>query len=348
MLYLNIQIIITALRFILNRYKTHRILVFYVLIIFLFLFSALRYEVGCDWSGYQNQWIIAGNSDNLLTFLTTEWLWWGLISLLQYLNFSYISINVASSIIFFMGTYILARHQYDPLGFLILLFPILIINMPMSGIRQGAAIGVICIAFVSFTQSKLRSYIFWVIVASGLHISAIAFLSLAPFVKKTSKIYRVFSVSVLVAILTLALLMASTIDIVSQRYLSSGSSDAKGAIFRTGLLALSGAYFLIFLKKRWNSCYPSELPLITIGCIGMIGLFFLAVFSSVIGDRMSYYFIPLQSIIFARIPMLHLRNQRELHFLFPYTLILVTFLVWTQTSPHFMACYVPYQTWLVR
>ena len=59
-----------------------------------------------------------------------------------------------SSAIFFLGVHVLARRQPDPLGFLVLLFPILIINMPMSGIRQGAAIGLLCIAFVAFIDRR--------------------------------------------------------------------------------------------------------------------------------------------------------------------------------------------------
>lgn len=346
MLYLSIQSLFTVLRFSLNRYRAHRIVLFYVLIIFLFFFSALRYEVGCDWYGYQYQWRFVGTGNDFPNTLT-ELLWWRLLSLLQYFNFSYISLNVTSSMIFFAGAYILARRQYDPLGFLILLFPILIINMPMSGIRQGAAIGIICIAFVSFTRSKQISYIFWVIIACGLHVSAIVFLLLAPLVRKASKIYKLILTSIIIVLLTVALIMTPTIDVVSLRYINSGNADAKGAIFRTGLLALSGMYFLIFLKKKWKLYYPDEVKLLTFGCVGMFVLFLVSIFFTVIGDRMSYYLIPLQAIIFARIPWLHLRHHRELHFLFPYTIMLITFVVWTQTSYHFTACYVPYKNWLL-
>lgn len=74
----------------------------------------------------------------------------------------------------------LARRQPDPLGFLVLLFPILIINMPMSGIKQGAAIGLICIAFAAFIDKKLFWFTAWTLLASTIHNSAIVFLLLIP------------------------------------------------------------------------------------------------------------------------------------------------------------------------
>ena len=89
-------------------------------------------------------------------------------------------INVIAGSIFFIGVHSLARRQPDPLAFLVLLFPILIINMPMSGIRQGAAIGLICIAFSAFIDRRPVRFGFWVIIAAGFHSSAIVFLLMLP------------------------------------------------------------------------------------------------------------------------------------------------------------------------
>ena len=78
---------------------------------------------------------------------------------------------------FFWGIHVFAKRQPDPLSFLILTFPILIINMPMSGIRQGAVIGLICIALVHFSDCRPLKFIMWVLIASGFHLSAIVFTS---------------------------------------------------------------------------------------------------------------------------------------------------------------------------
>lgn len=74
---------------------------------------------------------------------------------------------------FFVGARMLERWQPNSLGFLILLFPILIINLPMSGIRQADAIGLMRIAFATFSDRKLLHFAAWDLLASASHSSAI-------------------------------------------------------------------------------------------------------------------------------------------------------------------------------
>lgn len=113
----------------------------YLLVLFsLFVFSAFRYRVGCDWSGYYLQLAAAANFDWSTLTRIQEPIWSAILGWTNSSDLPYPIVNVISSAIFFIGVHVFARRQPDPLGFLVLLFPILIINMPMSGIRQGAAI----------------------------------------------------------------------------------------------------------------------------------------------------------------------------------------------------------------
>lgn len=311
----------------------------------LFLFSAFRFEVGCDWSGYYYQWINQKWSDPNSVLDKREPLWWALIAGLQGLGLSYPSLNVASSAIFFLGVHVLARRQPDPLGFLILLFPILIVNMPMSGIRQGAAIGVMCIAFVAFNDRKLIWFVALTVLGSSLHSSAMVFLLLAPMV------WGGFTKTNLVASAILAIpgafLLLSTEDaeLASSRYINTGI-DSAGAIFRVGLLAVSGLTFFLFFSNRWKRWFPDDYKLAGIGSILMMAMLVLVPASSVIGDRFGYYLIPIQAMIFARIPFLPLGRQTPYFSATPYLALAGVFAVWSLNSYHFQLCYVPYQTWL--
>ncbi|NBB99157.1 MAG: EpsG family protein, partial [Alphaproteobacteria bacterium] len=74
--------------------------------------------------------------------------------------------------------------------------------------------------------------------------------------------------------------------------------------------------------------------------------FLLIPVSTVIGDRFGYYLIPIQAMIFARIPFLQFRTNAALHAALPYLGLLLVFTVWTQLSWHFQQCYIPYQTWI--
>jgi hypothetical protein len=147
-----------------------------------FVFSAFRYEVGCDWTGYLNQYDVFGSLTFAEAVATREPLWTVLIGLQVKLGVPYPWLNVISSFMFFYGIHQLAKRQPDALGFLVLLFPVLILNMPMSGIRQGAAVGIMCLAYLAFMDRRLVRFVGLVLLAAGFHSSAIVFLLLAPMV----------------------------------------------------------------------------------------------------------------------------------------------------------------------
>ena len=311
----------------------------------LFLFSAYRFEVGCDWTGYLNQYYVYGSIPFVALAEQLEPLWVSLFTLQTWLGLDYPWINVFSSLIFFAGAHVMARRQPNPLAYLVLLFPVLIINMPMSGIRQGAAIGVMSIAFTAFADRELVRFVILTFVAAAFHSSALVFLLLAPLV--TGKYSRGRLLFAAILALPGALLIADSeaVGTASYRYIDTGL-DAAGALFRIGVLGLSALYFLWFLRRKWRRLFPADFKLAMIGSLMMLGIFALLPVSSVIADRLAYYLIPVQALIFARIPYFHWRSARTLHVVFPYALLLLMFTVWTYLSHHFQRCYVPYKTWL--
>ena len=311
----------------------------------LFLFSAFRFEVGCDWGGYWGQFQAQKVADFRKAFDRLEPLWWAVIEIIQRLGLSYPWLNVVSSAIFFAGVHVLARRQPDPLGFLVLLFPILIINMPMSGIRQGVAIGLLCIAFSAMMDRKLAQFIGWTVLASMLHASAIIFLLLVPLVGGSFSWKRLMLAGFLALPGSIVLLQTAAVDQAATRYIGTGV-DAAGAAFRVGLLLVTGFAYFIFLRKAWRRAFPEDYTIVSVGALIMAGMIVLVPISTVIGDRLGYYLIPIQTMIFARIPYLPLRRDRALLSVAPYAGIGLTFVVWTALSWHFQQCYVPYQTWL--
>ena len=180
MLYFGLTNVLFLVRYALVSAQGMRRQFYYVVLLALFLFSAFRYQVGCDWAGYYYQYLAAGNIDWSFISGSRDPLWWAILGWIRDAGLSYPVANVVSSAVFFFGVHVLARRQPDPLGFLVLLLPILIINMPMSGIRQGAAIGLICVAFAAFIDRRPIWLAVWVILAAGFHASALVFLLLLP------------------------------------------------------------------------------------------------------------------------------------------------------------------------
>ncbi|MFU8865537.1 MAG: EpsG family protein [Rhodobacterales bacterium] len=319
--------------------------VYWMVLLFLFVFSGFRWAVGCDWSGYWNQFHLAGGMEGVSVFETRDGLWWWILTRLQDWGLAYPWTNVVSSAVFFTGVHLLARRQIDALAFLILLFPVLIINMPMSGIRQGAAIGVMCVAYVAFIDHRPFRFVAFTFLASLFHSSALVFLLLAPIAQGNYKFQRLVLASLLAVPGMVLLLGSEGAEHASSRYLNSGV-DAFGGIFRAILLGLTGAYFLIFLRRGWRQAFPNDYGLAHIGALMMLAMPALVLVSSVIGDRLGYYLIPIQAIIFARLPWLPIPSSRQLHVMMPYVALLVFFAVWALLSRHFQQCYLPYSSWI--
>lgn len=345
MLYLGLTNLLFLLRYPLARNAGLRKQIYFLVLATLFVFSAFRYQVGCDWSGYYYQYLGAADFDWSSITEIREPIWWAILGWIQYMGLPYPVVNIASSAVFFVGVHVLARRQPDPLGFLVLLFPILIINLPMSGIRQGAAIGLLCIAFVAFIDRRPLWFAFWVVLATGFHSSALIFMLLLPVATGRYTRNRLILAAILALPGAFFLASTETAEVASSRYIDTGI-DAAGAVFRVGILGLSSLYFFLFVRRKWLHAWPGDYSLASIGAIGMALAFLLVPISTVIGDRFGYYLIPIQTMIFARLPHLPFRKNAGLHSALPYLGLLLVFAVWSQFSEHFQQCYIPYQTWI--
>ena len=315
---------------------------YWALILFLYLFVAFRFEVGCDWGGYLRNYYFPVATTYGETLLTLEPGHWALILLLQEFGARYQALNAITAGFFFVGLHALARRQPDPLAFLVLCFPILIINMPMSGIRQAAAIGFLCFSFGALIDKKPLNFVVWTLLGSLFHASCIVFLVLTPFV--WGKFNRINVIVAIILALPGLYVLSQTgaATLAEQRYIDSELSAA-GAVYRLGLLSISGLFFLLILAPAWRDKFPTDYKLATIGSWMMIAFFGLFFISTVIGDRFGYYLIPIQAMIFARIPSLSLGANRIFYSILPYVALSLVFLIWIRFSWHFNECYVPYQ-----
>ncbi len=103
--------------------------------------------------------------------------------------------------------------------------------------------------------------------------------------------------------------------------------------------------FFIVARKPWEQAYR-DYSLVLVSSFAMIAVAPLLLLSTVIADRFGYYLVPIQCVIFARLPYLALGRYRPLYSVLPYFGLLALFTYWTLNSYHFNQCYVPYQSWL--
>ena len=138
------------------------------------------------------------------------------------------------------------KRQPDPLGVLILAFPILIVELAMSGIRQAMALGCMCFAYNAFVDRRLLRYVLFVTMATTFHSSALFFLTLVPVARGEFSRRRIALGGLLALPGAYYLLTSATMEMYTRRYVGAGA-EAAGAPFRAGLVALSGIVFLWFL-----------------------------------------------------------------------------------------------------
>lgn len=313
---------------------------YWTLLIALFIFSGFRFEVGCDWSGYFYHYLTP--IDNISgALLRREAGHWSIIYALQEFGLPYQFLNVVTSGLFFLGLHAFAKRQPNPLSFLVLAFPILIINMPMTALRQGAAIGLMCLAFCAFIDKRLIYYVFWILIGSAFHSSILAFLVFTPFILGQLSVKNATIATILAIPGALGLMQSEAAEVAQQRYLLR-EIDSYGAAFRLGILSISGLLFIWQLAPAWRRDFPDDYKLAAFGAWLMVAFFSLFFVSTVIGDRFGYYLIPVQLMIFARIPYLTTLRNKQLWSVAPYAGLTLVFVVWTQLSWHFNQCYIPY------
>lgn len=337
-----IYVIIFALLVCLSLTNAQR--AYWPVLIFLFLFVAFRFEVGCDWLGYLNQYRVFGVKTLEDSLTEAEPIWKSAFVGQNFLGIAYPWINVFAATIFFAGIHSIARRLANPLSYLALLFPVLILNMPMGAISQGAAIGIMCFAFLAFVDRQTIRYVVFVFIAAGFHSSAAIFLLLAPLVSGQITRQRL----VLAALLALpgiaVLLTGEAASVANQRYVET-DRDAAGAVFRVLQVTLVGLVYFLFLKRRWPKDGQFD-KLVYVGALIMLAIPALLPISTIIGDRVAYYLLPIQAIILARLPYLDFGKSRRLIIAMPYFALFVTLAVWTTISTHFEQCFLPYQSWM--
>lgn len=348
MFYLSLTLFLYLFHFFCRWNNNLLIKIYYLVLSLLFLFTVFRYQVGCDWYGYYKLFLRYENSEWLPAAIRFEPFSHLIFNFTYHSGLSYPYVYIPFGLIFFTGIHILAKRQPDPLGFLLLLLPILIINIGMSAVRQAAAIGIICIALTAFIDRKPKLFLFWTVISLGFHSSAIIFLLLMPFSGGRINNFRI-SISLLIFLivpLAFYIFYSENFIRVNEEYIQS-NREAFGAIFRVGILFLTAVYFFLFIKNKWKKNFPQDYNLVLLGSVSMILILSFVPISSIISDRFGYYLIPIQAIIFARSYHLPFKSNRIFHGVLPYVGLFLVLLIWIFTSDHFQKCYFPYKSWIL-
>ena len=318
---------------------------FYLLVFFyLLLFNGLRYEVGGDWGNYLRYFYsylpYVSFTDVLFH---NDPLYWILAYFMYLIGWNMVGVNFFVAIIFFIGLYLILKKQPYPWLGLAVAFPYFIAVVSMGYVRQAAAIGFIMIGIYYLENKKFWKYVIFVLLATGFHKTAIIMLGIGLFIGDKGKFIK--SIAILLIMIGLGLAMKQQAESLYKSYVEAGIQSSGG--FIRILMNAVAAILLFIFKEKWQKLF-NDLDFWKILAYGSLLMIPLVFISSTAVDRIGLYFIPLQVVVFSRLPVLLEgkinRSLIKMVILFYYLLVLI---VWFNYATNSYA-WLPYQNVLFK
>ena len=313
-------------------------------ILFLILFVGTRQDVGCDFNGYLYRFQSYAYITLAQALREPEFLFSLLNFTVLNLGLDYMWLNVAAATIVFAGFTAFAVRFERPIHFLALAFPILIVQLSMSGIRQAIALSFLMLALNAFRDgNRILTFVF-ILIGSQFHTSCIIFLPLVFLIGRNPSIWTLAAATT-VAIPLLVYFGGERFEAYQQRY-SEGEVESLGAMFRGALLVVTAAIFQIYID-RYKSAYPRDFPLMQFFSIASFALIPVLFLSSIAAHRIGFYIMPFHIIMLLRAPGILQPNRRDTTLeMMPFVAYGLYLTVWLWTSRHAQICYIPYQSYL--
>jgi hypothetical protein len=318
---------------------------FFLFGVTLVILIGFRHEVGGDWDRYLDSayGIVKGSSFPDYTYLMRgdygyRALHWFSV---HYLNGIY-STNFIGASFFIVGLVRFCRIMPMPWLAIAMSVPFLIVVVAMGYTRQSIALGFLMWALVDLLNGKSNYYYLWVILGSFFHLTVLVMLPIATlFHKKTINLF-ILSVFLLVIMYWL---FWGQISHMFYYYITIEFHHSDGAVARLFMTFISAVLFFLYRREFKEVFYDERLWFV----FSIISIFLLplAFYYSTFIDRIAIYFIPLQLVVFSRIPILiESKINRTIFVFFVIALYLSSLFIWLFFG-NFSNHWLPYQNILL-
>jgi len=266
------------------------------------LFIGLRDEVGADWDNY---WNMFEHQAYYMTYSEAlhhgDPLYWLLQVWVSRMGWDVHMVNLIGASIFMYGVVRFLRQLPNPWLGMVVVMAYTGIAVAMGYVRQGIALGVIFWAIATLNEGKFLKFIFLIAVATAFHKSAVVIAGIGMFQQGRGKYIKSFAALLIIIGIYFAFVSGREQHYIHQ-YIES-NIHSSGAYIRI-LMNFIPALFFFYFRKDWKKIYPTSYQLwymISFGAISALGTVF--IFSTAT-DRISLYFIPLQVVVWSRMPIL--------------------------------------------
>lgn len=268
--------------------------------LFFTLVIGLRHQVGGDWWNYLRQF-----DDN--TYYTYDKIlsrgdpgYYLLNKLMYEIDYDIYGVNFVCGLIFVVGLMIFTRNQERPWLALTVSVPYIITIVGMGYTRQAVALGFIMWGIVELLNKRFIRFLILSFLAVTFHKTAVIMIGIGIFQKGKGKLIRIISVFLIAIGLWNAFLVSDQEHLVNA-YINS-DIKSQGALIRV-LMNIFPSVILLFYYKKWKALY-NDYNFWFIFAVASIASIFFVSFASTAIDRLALYLLPIQIVVFNRLPTL--------------------------------------------
>ncbi len=309
------------------------------------LFTVLigfRFEVGGDWFNYVAHYddVIGSTlkyamrggdpAHKFLNWLMARW------------DMGVYGTNVVYGAIFTWGLMRFSRRQLYPWLAIVVAVPYLVTVVAMGYSRQAVAIGIFLLAVSYLDEGKFKTYVMLILIAALFHKTALLLLPLGMFLYEKGIWLRVLMIFP-IAYAAWDLLLADRQEHLWKSYVEE-KMQSDGAKIRVAM-NLIPSLLLLKYRKVWKQSFDDYRFWFWIS-MGSIASVFLVSFASTAVDRVALYFLPIQLVVFARLPYLakkHIKpSATKVLIVLGYALVLFVWLNYATHSEYWL----PYENLL--
>lgn len=216
-------------------------------------------------------------------------------------GFGFFAVTFICALISVTGLMVFLKRLSNPWMGLAVAIPYLYIVVYMGYMRQGVALGLVMWGIAYLDRGKFWWFIGMVSLAVTFHKSAILMMAFGVFQQGKGKIVRLLA-SILAGIgILFAFVGESAYEMLYANYVETGM-QSEGAYLRIALNALP-ALLLVSFRKTWKILFNDYGFWFMVAAASLVAIPLVGVASTAV-DRMALYFLPIQIVVFSRLPLL--------------------------------------------
>lgn len=251
-----------------------------------------RHEVGGDWGSYLRQFYEEGE-------LVTDPGYRLLNTFVYDLGGDIYDVNLVCGLIFSFCLAWFCRDLPRPWLALAVAIPYLVIVVGMGYTRQAVALGFAMLGMSLLQRGATVWFVFWILIGATFHKTAVLLVPIAALTRSKNRYWTIVWVA-LIGALSYQVLLRDQAQELYAAYVEA-EYQSEGALVRALMNALPGAILLLWRKRfqlgpqsalwTWMAAISIALPFVLVTSSASTAV-----------DRMALYMLPLQLVVFSRLP----------------------------------------------